>query len=133
MAIKVLVNALGQHIVAEVKQVENKETQELVGYWLENPRLVNYSPRGEEEGGGVNVGFGPLCPLSDEQAYSVRAEHIISILEPRADVVGSYNQLVAPPEVPAEDAPAAEDVESVEPPVAEVEPEVEPEAEEVAA
>ena len=119
MAIKVLVNALGQHIVAEVKQVENKETQELVGYWLENPRLVNYTPRTEEEGGGVNVGFGPLCPLSDEQAYSVRAEHIVSILEPRSDVVGSYNALVAPPPAAAEDG-SEETVEAQEPPVDEV-------------
>ena len=116
MAIKVLVNALGQHIVAEVKQVENKETQELVGYWLENPRLVNYTPRTEEEGGGVNVGFGPLCPLSDEQAYSVRADHIVSILEPRSDVVGSYNALVAPPPAAAEDG-SEETVEAQEPPV----------------
>ena len=93
MAIKVLVNALGQHIVSEVKQVENKETQEVVGYWLENPRLVNYTVRAEEEGGGVNVGFGPLCPLSDEQAYSIRAEHIVSILEPRDDVAQSYAEV----------------------------------------
>ena len=115
MAIKVLVNALGQHIVAEVKQVENKETQEVVGYWLENPRMVNYVPRPEEEGGGVNVGFGPLCPLTDEQAYTVRADHIVSILEPRADVTESYSDVVgvaqapeeAPEETPVEE-PAAE-------------------------
>lgn len=94
MAIKVLVNALGQHIVAEVKQVENKETQEVVGYWLENPRLVNYVPRSEEEGGGVNVGFGLLCPLTDEQAYTVRADHIVSIVEPRDDVSQSYSEVV---------------------------------------
>ena len=93
MAIKVLVNALGQHIVAEVKQVENKETQEVVGYWLENPRLVNYVPRSEEEGGGVNVGFGALCPLTDEQAYTVRADHIVSIVEPRDDVAQSYAEV----------------------------------------
>lgn len=116
MAIKVLVNALGQHIVAEVKQVENKETQEVVGYWLENPRMVNYVPRPEEEGGGVNVGFGPLCPLTDEQAYTVRADHIVSILEPRDDVTQSYSELVGvaeapveePAEAPADEEPAAE-------------------------
>ena len=96
MAVKVLVNALGQHIVSEVKQVENKETQEVVGYWLENPRLVNYSVRSEEEGGGVSVNFGTLCPLSDEQSFSVRAEHIVSILEPRDDVTKSYTNIVSP-------------------------------------
>jgi len=98
MAVKVLVNAVGQHIVSEVKQVENKEDGSIVGYWLENPRLVNYSARSEEEGGGITVNFGTMCPLTDEQAFSVRAEHIVSILEPRDDVTKSYEEVVNPPE-----------------------------------
>jgi len=97
MAVKVLVNAVGQHIVSEVKQVENKEDGSVVGYWLENPRLINYSARPEDDGGGIQVNFGIMCPLSDEQAFSVRAEHIVSILEPRADVVSSYETAVNPP------------------------------------
>ena len=102
MAVKVLVNAIGQHIVAEVKQVENKETGDLVAYWLENPRLVSYVARPQEEGGGVTVNFGNVCPLSDEQAFSVRSEHIVSILEPRDDVVSSYNDIVTPQQAEAQ-------------------------------
>lgn len=96
MAVKVLVNAIGQHLVSEVKQVENKETGELIAYWLENPRIVNYVARTAEEGGGVSVNFGNICPLSDENNFSVRAEHIVSILEPRDDVVEGYNNVVNP-------------------------------------
>ena len=101
MAVKVLVNAIGQHIVSEVKQVENKETGELIAYWLENPRMVNYVARTAEEGGGVTVNFANICPLSDENNFSVRADHIVSILEPREDVVTGYNGVVNPeqPEV----------------------------------
>ena len=40
MSIKVIVTAIGQHVIADIKQIENKETNELVGYWLENPRMV---------------------------------------------------------------------------------------------
>jgi len=98
MAVKVLINAVGQHIVSEVKQVENKDDGSVVGYWLENPRLVNYVARPEAEGGGITVNFGLVCPLSDEQAFSVRAEHVVSILEPRSDVVTSYNDVVVPPQ-----------------------------------
>jgi hypothetical protein len=123
MAIKVLVNALGQHIVAEVKQVENKDTNELVGYWLENPRMVNYTARSEEEGGGMNVGFGAVCPLTDEQSFSVRADWIVSILEPRADVVGSYNHVVAPPAEAVGDPDDVEPVEAPEPEAGATEPE----------
>ena len=109
MAVKVLINTLGQHIVSEVKQVENKDTQEVVGYWLENPRMVSYVPRPEEEGGGVNVSFGAVCPLTDEQAFTVRAEHIVSIVEPREDVIGSYTEITGG--APAEEA-ETDDVEA---------------------
>ena len=50
---------------------------------------MTYTPRGEEEGGGVNVGFGPLL-TGDEQAYSV-----VNTSSPSWSfvVVGSYSQL----------------------------------------
>ena len=40
MAIKVLVNQLGQHFVADVKQVTNEETKELIAYWVTDARLI---------------------------------------------------------------------------------------------
>ena len=95
MTVKVLVTALGQQIVADTKQIENKESGDLVGYWMNNPRLVGYT---QGEGDGLNVNFGPYCLVSDEASFSVRAEHIVAILEPRADVVEAYTQLVTPPE-----------------------------------
>ena len=96
MAVKVLVTALGQQLIAVAKQIENKETSELVGYWLENPRTVIYQPNGDDDG-GLNVNFGSYCPISDEASFSIRAEHIVAILEPRADVVEAYVSLTQPP------------------------------------
>ena len=112
MTVKVLVTALGQQIVSEAKQIENKESGDLVGYWLENPRLVGYTKNDDEEG-GLSVNFGPYCLVSDEAAFSIRSEHVVAILEPRADVLEAYTQLVTPPEssVAVEgDEPAAEAV-----------------------
>ena len=100
MTVKVLVTQLGQQIVSEAKQIENKESGDLVGYWLENPRVGNYS-RGEGEDEGLQVNFGPYCLVSDEAAFSVRSEHIVAILEPRADVVEAYTNLVTPLDVEA--------------------------------
>ena len=97
MTVKVLVTALGQQIVADTKQIENKETNELVGYWMNNPRVVVYQ-RAEGEDGGLSVNFSNYCMVSDEASFSIRSEHIVAILEPRADVVEAYTQLVAPPE-----------------------------------
>ncbi len=97
MTVKVLVTALGQQIIADTKQIENKETNDLVGYWMNNPRVVVYQ-RGEGEDAGLSVNFAAYCMVSDEASFSIRAEHIVAILEPRADVVEAYTQLVAPPE-----------------------------------
>ena len=98
MTVKVLVTALGQQIVADTKQIENKETNELVGYWMDNPRVVAYQ---QNEEGGVSVNFAAYCMVSDEASFSIRSEHIVAILEPRADVVEAYTQLTVPPETDA--------------------------------
>ena len=94
MAVKILVTSIGQQIVSEVKQVENKETKEVIAYWLENPRIVGYA---QGEDGQINVNFGAYCLLSDEAAFSIRADSIVSILEPRADVVERYTEQTTAP------------------------------------
>ncbi len=91
MTVKVLVTALGQQIVADTKQIENKETNDLVGYWMENPRVVAYQ-RNEE--GEVSVNFAAYCMVSDESAFSIKESYITSILEVREDVLNSYKERV---------------------------------------
>jgi hypothetical protein len=107
MAIKVLVTAIGQQIIADVKQVENKESKEVVGYWLTQPRLVTYQTDDE---GNVGVNFNNYCLVSNESEFSIRAEHIVTILEPREEVTERYNAIVTPEtaegEVPEETAEA---------------------------
>ena len=93
MAVKVLVTAIGQQLIAGVKQIENKDTNAIVGYWLTQPRTVNYQ---QDEEGNVGVNFGPYCPISNEAEFSVRSEHVVAILEPREDVVEGYNNVVYP-------------------------------------
>ena len=93
MAVKVLVTQIGQQIVAETKQVENKETGDIVGYWLTQPRVVNYT---RDDDGNIGVNFTPYCLVSDEAEFSVRAEHVVAILEPRADVAEGWNAIVYP-------------------------------------
>ena len=95
MTVKVLVTALGQQIVAGVKQIENKETNEIVGYWLSNPRLVAYT---KDEEGNIGINFQPYCLISDEAEFSLRAEHVVAILEPRDSVSEGYTNLVFPPQ-----------------------------------
>ena len=119
MAVKVLVNAVGQHIVSEAKQVEEKDTKKIIAYLLENPRVASYN-RGEND--EINVGFAPYCLLSDEASFTIRAENIVAILDPLEDVKEQYVQLTSPP-VEEEEAAAEETV------VADVEPVAAAEAE----
>lgn len=104
MTVKVLVTAIGQQIIAETKQIENKETNEIVGYWLSQPRLVQYS---QGEDGGVGVNFGTYCLVSDEAEFSLRGDHVVAILEPRDSVVEAWTKLVYP-EVPETEETVAE-------------------------
>ena len=117
MAVKVLVNTLGQHIVADVKQVENKETKELIAYWVKYPRVAAYS---RDEEGAIAVVFSPYCILSDEQEFTIRTENVVAILEPRADVVTEYERIIEGDSVTS----VAAEPEVTEPEAEVVEPEV---------
>ena len=93
MSIKVLINAIGQHLIADVKQVENSETNEVLAYWLREPRLISYS---SDEQGQLQVRFVSTCSVGVTTEYSVRADHIVSILDAREDVLESYRALAFP-------------------------------------
>ncbi len=92
MAVKVLVTAIGQHILADVKQVENQETNELVAYWLRNAQIVRYTAKD----GKVNMGLAEFCPVATGAEFSIRVEHVIAILDPRDDVLETYQDTVSP-------------------------------------
>ena len=93
MAVKVLVGLAGNQLIAETKQVENKETGAVVAYWVTNPRTLNYS---QNEDGTVALNFGSYCLVSDEQEFTIKESAVVAILEPRAEVVEAYNAKVTP-------------------------------------
>jgi hypothetical protein len=108
MAVKVLVNAIGQHIVSDAKQVEEKETKKIIAYLLTRPRVASYS---RDDEGNVNVSFSPYCVLSDDAEFTIRAENIVSILDPREDVATQYTELTKPAEEDEAEEAVAEVVE----------------------
>ena len=125
MTVKVLCTAVNQQIIADTKQIENKETNEIVGYWLSQPRTVQYN---RDDDGNLGVNFGLYCLVSDEAEFSLRGDHVVAILEPRQDVLDAWKSLVYP-EVEEEVVEGDEGfgeapVDPVEEPVAEVVEEV---------
>ena len=105
MAVKVLVGLAGNQIIADTKQVENKETGELIAYWVINPQTINYS---QNEDGSIALGFGTYCLVSDEKEFSIKESAVVSILEPKPEVLEAYLKKVNPPEDET-DTPAVED------------------------
>ena len=116
MTVKVLVTSIGQQIIAETKQIENKETNEIVGYWLSQPRLVQYS---QGEDGNIGVNFSTYCLVSDEAEFSLRGDHVVAILEPRDSVVEAWTKLVYPEVPETEEVTPTEETGAAEEPVAE--------------
>ena len=94
MAIKVLINALGQHIISDVKQVENSETGEVLAYWLREPRLISY--QGNTETNNIDIRFITTCLAGVTGEYSVRADHIVSIVDAREEVLEAYRAQAFP-------------------------------------
>ena len=112
MSIQVLVNALGQHLIADVKQVENTETGEILAYRLLEPRLVAYSA--DQETKAITVNFISTCAVAVTSEYDVRADHIVSILPPLPDVEEAYRAEAFPAPVAAEAEEGEAEVATVE-------------------
>jgi len=99
MTIKVLVTAVGQHVLADVKQVEDTETNQVLAYWLKDARIVTYHP---QESGQVAINLGEFCPVANGGEFSVLKEHVVAILDPREDVLKTYEELINPAPAVAE-------------------------------
>ena len=115
MTVKILVTNLGQHTIADVRQVSNKETEEIVAYWVKEPRNITYR---QSEEGGISIDFSPTCPVAVTTEYAIRADYIVSILDPISQVEQKYVEVVNN----VEGEPAkVDDTAPVEEPVAETE------------
>ena len=51
------INELGQHLVADVKQVTDTETKQLIAYWVKQPLMISYTRTEGEQDGGLTVTF----------------------------------------------------------------------------
>ena len=91
--VKVLITAIGQHILSGVQQVQNKDTGVVEAYWLTNPHILEYS---HQEDGNTSIGMFKYCPVTEEQSYAMNPSFIVSIVEPSAQTLDWYNEKVYP-------------------------------------
>ena len=93
MSVKILINALGQQIIADVRAVSNKETNELLAYWVKHPRVISY--RGMEDG-TISADLLDYCPVGSSLEFSIAAHHVVSLLDAKEEVAERYLEIVTP-------------------------------------
>ena len=93
MDVKILVNNLGQHIIAGVKAIQDSETEVLLAYWLKHARLIRYSLNEENK---PVMNFASFCPAAVDAEFALNAEFVAARLDPRQDVVETYLNTIAP-------------------------------------
>ena len=102
MSVKILINAIGQQLIADVKSVSNRETDELIAYWVTEPRAISYQT---SEEGGAAIRLSSPCPVAVTTEYSIAKDHIVTVLDPTTEMLEYYNNEVNPEPVVAEIAP----------------------------
>ena len=101
MTVKILMTAVGQHLIADVKSVTNRDTEELLAYWLTEPRMITYMQAED----GTAVRLSSPCPVAITTEYSVAKDHIAAILDPTEAILEHYNKEVNPEPVVADLSP----------------------------
>jgi len=90
MSVKVLITAIGEHLVADVSQVEDTVSDQIVAYWVRNPRIVSY----RTQDGEITAGLVTYCTVAADTEFSLSAHHVVAVLDPKEDVLNIYNQVV---------------------------------------
>ena len=113
MAIKLVVLKSGEDLIADVKEIQSENSNEVIGYYFYNPlllKLVSVDPKpivlSEENGYETEVGiakefqskvsvtFYPWIPLSQTRDIPCSADWVVTIVEPQEHVVKLYQEKV---------------------------------------
>ena len=84
--VKLLRLKSGEDIIADVTLVDTEDTIK-----LENPAIL--MPMGNQQGGQMQMGFGPWAPFSDDKEFEIPRDWIVFISTPGKDLINSYNQM----------------------------------------
>lgn len=87
MAVKIHIGIAGNQYIAETKQVENKETGEVVAYFAENPLSINYV---QNDNGTVGLNFSAFCLASDDTTVTINKDAILALVDPTTALYDAY-------------------------------------------
>ena len=113
MAIKLVVLKSGEDLIADVKEIQSENSNEVIGYYFYNPlllKLVSVDPKpivlSEENGYETEVGitkefqskvsvtFYPWIPLSQTRDIPCSADWVVTIVDPLDHVLKMYKEKI---------------------------------------
>lgn len=90
MTVKVLITAIGEHIIADASQVEDSVSDQVIGYWVKNPRLISY----RNTDGELVAGLAKYCTVASDTEFAFSSHYIVAVLEPKEEVLNTYNNVI---------------------------------------
>jgi len=86
MNVKLLRLKSGEDIIADVTLVDTEDTIK-----VENPAML--MPTGQQQGGHMQMGFGPWAPFSDDKTFEIPRDWLVYISTPNKDLLNQYNSM----------------------------------------
>ena len=103
MSIKLLILETGETVIGDIKEVMDKEKNEALGYRVEAPYVIDYTPgsvqnldeeRPEEVSDG-DIGFRFWAPLSADREFDFTYDFVRVVYEPHSDIIAAYLEVIA--------------------------------------
>ena len=86
MNVKLLRLKSGEDVIADVTLVDTEDTIKMT-----NPAIL--MPMGGNQGGHVQMGFGPWAPFSDDKKFEIPRDWLVYISTPNKDLLNQYNSM----------------------------------------
>ena len=104
MSVNLVLLKSGEEIIADVKEI--KSGKEVIGYYFDQPFIVNYDPDEEPQilqesettlkyNASVSIGFFPWIPFADDRKkIPCSADWVVTIVKPQEQLIKHYEDKV---------------------------------------
>ena len=104
MSVNLVLLKSGEEIIADVKEI--KSGKEVIGYYFDQPFIVNYDPDEEPQilqesettlkyNASVSIGFFPWIPFADDRKkIPCSADWVVTIVKPQEQLIKHYEEKV---------------------------------------
>ena len=98
MAVKIAVLKSGEDVIADIKELVEKETDKQISLLFENPYVVTLEKQDnlylteEKVEPSASIHFTPWMPLTKETKIMIPHDWVVTVVDPHDDILSSYLQ-----------------------------------------